>query len=178
MTAQQVMDLTDILGYPVSSQGLDANVSWTYRLLEKRAPCRYVACANPHSLVMAQSDKDSRNALMEADVLLPDGAGIILAGRILKTPFAERVAGTEFFREFSLQANKRGGFRYFFLGSTNVVLDLLCRQLNKEFPSIEIAGTYSPPFKPVFSKEDNRAMLAAVNAVAPHVLWVGMTASK
>jgi len=178
MAVKQFMDFIDILGYPVSKERLDVNVSWTFRLLANRAPCRYVACANPHSLVVAQSDEDARNALMGADVLLPDGAGIILAGRILKTPFAERVPGTDFFREFSLQANKRGGFKYFFLGSTNEVLSLLCRRLNKDFQSIEIAGTYSPPFKEKFNERDNQNMLNAINDSKADVLWVGMTAPK
>lgn len=178
MMSQWVLNSTEVLGYPVSSQGLGANVSWTFRLLEQRTSCRHIACANPHSLITAQSDPDGRNALMQADVLLPDGFGIILAGKLQKTPFTERVAGSEFFHEFSRQANQRGGVRYFFLGSTDAVLEKICRRLKKDFPSIEIAGSYSPPFKEEFDAQDNQQMLKAVNESRADVLWVGMTALK
>jgi len=45
-----------------------------------------------------------------------------------------------------------------------------------EFPWIRFAGAYSPPFKEVYSEEENREMIEAVNRAAPDVLWVGMTA--
>jgi N-acetylglucosaminyldiphosphoundecaprenol N-acetyl-beta-D-mannosaminyltransferase len=47
-----------------------------------------------------------------------------------------------------------------------------------EFPNIEVAGTYSPPFKTEFSEADSKAMIESVNRAQPHVLWVGMTAPK
>jgi N-acetylglucosaminyldiphosphoundecaprenol N-acetyl-beta-D-mannosaminyltransferase len=50
--------------------------------------------------------------------------------------------------------------------------------MQKDFPHIEIVGTYSPPFKPEFSPGENNAMVKAVNHAEPDVLWVGMTAPK
>ncbi len=47
-----------------------------------------------------------------------------------------------------------------------------------EYPDIEVVGTYSPPFKPEFSDEENQKMVEAINSVSPDVLWVGMTAPK
>ena len=60
--------------------------------------------------------------MLDADILLPDGAGIVLAARILNKPITERVAGFEFFMGLSAQARQQGGLRYFFLGSTDLVL--------------------------------------------------------
>jgi N-acetylglucosaminyldiphosphoundecaprenol N-acetyl-beta-D-mannosaminyltransferase len=50
--------------------------------------------------------------------------------------------------------------------------------MKKEFPGITVCGVLSPPFKPEFSKAESAAMVAAVNAARPDVLWVGMTAPK
>ncbi len=47
-----------------------------------------------------------------------------------------------------------------------------------EYPNIEVAGVYSPPFKTVFNNDDNKQMIEAVNKAKPDVLWVGMTAPK
>lgn len=48
----------------------------------------------------------------------------------------------------------------------------------QDFPNIELAGAYSPPFKPEYTRAELDEMIAAVNAVEPDVLWVGMTAPK
>ena len=77
-----------------------------------------------------------------------------------------------------MELSQEGGARYFFLGSTEHVLRLITRRIAKEFPNIEVCGTMTPPFKPEFSEDDNREMVAAVNAAQPDVLWVGMTAPK
>ncbi|MBA4417639.1 MAG: acetylglucosaminyldiphospho-UDP acetyl-beta-D-mannosaminyltransferase [Syntrophus sp. (in: bacteria)] len=139
---------------------------------------RYMACANPHSIVVASRDKEFQAALKSADILMPDGYGIALAAKMLGLPLKERVAGSEFFRAFTLLANKDGGLKYFFLGSTKHVLGLMVERLCREFPSIFVCGTYSPPFKEEFSEEDNKKMIDIINSAKPDVLWVGMTAPK
>ena len=65
----------------------------------------------------------------------------------------------------------------FFLGSTEEVLAKIKERAGVEFPNVEV-HTYSPPYKPEFTEEDNRAMYAAIHAVQPDVLFVGMTAPK
>ena len=173
------MKTIDILGYRVSVGGLASDVNYSFEESTKhRAAPFIVACANPHSLVEAASDSDFQHALEGADLLLPDGAGIVLAGKILGTPIRERVAGMEFFLEYSRVAQLRGSIRYFFLGSSEAVLASIRSRVASDFPAIEVAGTYSPPFKTVFSEHDNTDMLQRINAASPDVLWVGMTAPK
>lgn len=65
----------------------------------------------------------------------------------------------------------------FFLGSSEAVLEKIKERAAIEFPNVEV-HTYSPPYKPAFDAEDNKAMIAAINSVQPHVLFVGMTAPK
>jgi len=139
---------------------------------------KYMACANPHSLVVAAKDPAFEKALKKADILLPDGSGILIAGKILHLPIREKVAGTSFFLALSRAANAKRGMSFFFLGSSEQVLGLIRERLAREFPAIEICGTYSPPFKAEFTDEENVAMVRAINGASPDVLWVGMTAPK
>jgi bacterial polymer biosynthesis proteins, WecB/TagA/CpsF family len=65
----------------------------------------------------------------------------------------------------------------FFLGSSERTLELIRKRAEKEYPALEI-HSFSPPFKPEFSEEENRAMIHAVNEIGPDVLFIGMTAPK
>jgi N-acetylglucosaminyldiphosphoundecaprenol N-acetyl-beta-D-mannosaminyltransferase len=111
-------------------------------------------------------------------MITPDGIGIVMASKILGGNIKNRVTGSDIFREVNRALNRQGGFRCFFLGSTEENLTRICDRMGKEFPRIEIAGTYSPPFKTAFSPEEDRGMVETVNRAAPDVLWVGMTAPK
>ena len=65
----------------------------------------------------------------------------------------------------------------FYLGSSNDTLKKITEKLAKEHPDVKI-GSFNPPFKVIFSKEDNLKMINAVNEFNPDVLFVGMTAPK
>ncbi len=64
-----------------------------------------------------------------------------------------------------------------FMGSSEKVLDLIVKRAAEAYPHLKIV-TYSPPYKPEFSEEDNKAIIDAINAVNPDLLWIGMTAPK
>ena len=64
-----------------------------------------------------------------------------------------------------------------FMGSSQKVLDLIVKRAAEVYPHLKIV-TYSPPYKPEFSDEDNKAIIDAINAVNPDLLWIGMTAPK
>lgn len=137
-----------------------------------------MACTNPHSLFIASRDLQFQAALKGATILLPDGVGIVWAAKLLKLPLKERVAGSEFFISLSELAEKYGGLKYFFLGSTRENLTRIAERLKNEFPSIDICGMYSPPYKNEFNVDDNQRMIDVINKAKPDVLWVGMTAPK
>lgn len=169
---------SEFFGYKISQRGIIGDVEHASKLISEGSISRYMACVNPHSLVVASRDPCFSNALQNADVLLPDGAGIILAARVLDIPVKERVAGFEFFLGLTEKLALRGGGHYFFLGSSKHVLDLIVARLRREYPNITVCGTYSPPFKETFSEKDNAQMIEAINQATPDVLWVGMTAPK
>lgn len=171
-------DTALLFDYRVSARGLEGDVGAACQLASTSTHARVVDCINPHSIIAAKTDRTFKQALNNADILLPDGIGIILAARLLALPVRRRVAGTEFFLRLSQLANRSGGLRYFFLGSTAVVLSKIEKRLSKEFPHIEMCGTLSPPFKSAFSEEDSKRMVERINESRPDVLWVGMTAPK
>jgi N-acetylglucosaminyldiphosphoundecaprenol N-acetyl-beta-D-mannosaminyltransferase len=64
-----------------------------------------------------------------------------------------------------------------FLGSSEKVLTMISQRAAVDYPNLEVV-TYSPPYKPEFSEEDNQAMIEAINEANPDLLWIGMTAPK
>lgn len=63
------------------------------------------------------------------------------------------------------------------MGSSQKVLDLIVKRAAEVYPHLNVV-TYSPPYKPEFSDEDNKAIIDAINAANPDLLWIGMTAPK
>ncbi len=137
---------------------------------------RHIACVNPHSVEVARGDAAFKLALQRADMLIPDGVGIVYASRFNGGDILQRVTGFDLFQLASELLQARNG-RMMFLGSSEDVLATIRANMARDYPGITVE-THSPPYKPVFSDEDNAAMHDAVNAFGPDVLWVGMTAPK
>ena len=131
---------------------------------------------NLYSYCIADKDAAFNKALKESDILLPDGVGIVAAVRLLKNQKIEKIAGADIHHYLLADLNKKGG-SCFYLGSSQNVLDKITARLSVEFPNLKI-GTFSPPYKPEFSAEDNQQMITAVNTFHPDVVFVGMTAPK
>ena len=133
---------------------------------------------NAHSYNTAQQDLLFAEALQQGDVLIPDGASIVKACRWLnaKSKPKERIAGWDLF-EFEMERLNQSGGKCFFMGSSEKVLKLIKRRSKVDFPNIEVE-TYSPPYKPEFSKAENNAIISAINKANPDLLWIGMTAPK
>lgn len=133
---------------------------------------------NAHSYNTAQKDALFAEALKNGDYLIPDGASIVKACRWIKarsTP-KERIAGWDLF-EFEMERLNKAGGTCFFMGSSEKVLALIRRRAADVYPNITVK-TYSPPYKPEFSEADNKAIIEAINASRPDLLWIGMTAPK
>lgn len=133
---------------------------------------------NAHSFNTAQRDELFAEALKNGDYLIPDGASIVKACRWLnaKSQPKERIAGWDLF-EFEMERLNRKGGRCMFMGSSPKVLKLIVEKAKTLYPNIEVV-TYSPPYKPEFTEEENRAIVHAINEADPDLLWIGMTAPK
>ena len=111
---EKIKNIVGLFGYEVSNAGLEKDVDKAVDIIKKGDSGHYMACANPHSLIEAESDSEFSTALHQADILLPDGAGIILAAKVLGLPIRERVAGNEFFIALN-EKSKKEKIRYFWL---------------------------------------------------------------
>ena len=133
---------------------------------------------NAFSYDNARKDVLFSEALQKGDVLIPDGISIVKACRFLnaKSQPKERIAGWDLF-VYEMEKLNRVGGRVMFLGSSDAVLNLIRHRVAEKYPKREV-DTYSPPYKPEFSDEENEAMISAINHSNPDLLWIGMTAPK
>ena len=134
---------------------------------------------NAHSYNVAQKDSVFASALENGDYLVPDGASIVMACKMLRKPLSrpkERVAGWDVF-EIEMEKLNQAGGKCVFMGSSDHVLSLIREKGRADYPNITIS-TYSPPYKPEFSDADSRSIIDFINAENPNLLWIGMTAPK
>lgn len=171
---------TDIIvGYQVAVEPISNVVNCiTQWIDDEERSCRYFACLNPHSVEIAEEDEKFKESLTCADFLTPDGIGIVLASRLLGGKLSERITGMDVFVAVSKAMNEARSGSCFFLGSTEETLEKIRAEMHQRFPHVRIAGTFSPPFREEFTAEDNEAMVRAINAASPDVLWVGLAAPK
>ena len=162
------METTPVLGYNVFSSRLDAIDPEIDKLL--------INTFSPNSYGLALSDNKFETALKNTDVLVLDGIGIALGSIILHGKNIKKISGQDCFDHYMAVANNKN-WKVYFLGSSEQTLKKITDRVKKEYPNV-ITGTYSPPFKPEFSEEDNNHMVNAINAFKPDVLFVGLTAPK
>lgn len=153
---------------------------------------RVINCINSYSYNIAQKDITFSEALICSDYLIPDGVGIVMSCKLLKTKSKpkERITGWDLFSFEMEKLNsevKNGQYQsqqgtnlspvVMFMGSSEKVLELIKIRMREEYPLFQIS-TYSPPYKQEFSNEENKAMIEAINNAQPDLLWIGMTAPK
>lgn len=131
---------------------------------------------NPHSYVTAKSDKIFRSALLTSDVLIPDGSGFVLAAKKIQNIKIKKIAGADLHFYLLSELNKIGG-SVFYMGAAQGALDKIKKKVHLDFPNIKVES-YSPPFKPEFTIEDNQIIISKINAINPDLLFIGMTAPK
>ena len=133
---------------------------------------------NAHSFNTAKKDALFADALTYGDVLIPDGVSIVKACKWIKAKSQpkERIAGWDLFAFEMNKLEKKGG-KVMFMGSSQKVLNLIVKRAAVDYPHLKVV-TYSPPYKPEFSDEDNKAIIEAINAANPDLLWIGMKAPK
>ena len=164
-----------MLDVPIGVDSLDSVVEAAIRTVQSRGGPFTFACANPHSLVVAEQDEAFRRALQACSAVVADGSGVTFAARLLRIDVGPRITGTDFFLSTMKQLDRIGG-RAFFLGSIDPVLERVKQRAAKEFPRVTVE-TLSPPFG-VWPAEQQAEIMRKIHASHPDVLWVGMTAPK
>lgn len=129
---------------------------------------------NPEIIMIAQEDEAMKEALNQADLVVPDGIGVVIGSKILKTPsLKERVPGYDLVQNTMAQAVDKG-YKYFFFGSKPGVSELAKEKMEKKYPGIEIVGTRDGYFK----EDDIPEIIEAIHGSKANILLVALGAPK
>jgi N-acetylglucosaminyldiphosphoundecaprenol N-acetyl-beta-D-mannosaminyltransferase len=137
---------------------------------------RYVCICNVHSVVTATQDVVFGDVISRADMATPDGAPVAWMLRKLGFADQQRINGPDLMWKYCEQAASRGEPIYLYGGMTET-LDILQSRLQEAFPSLIIAGAYSPPFRPLTRQEDD-AVVETINASGAGTVWVSLGCPK
>jgi N-acetylglucosaminyldiphosphoundecaprenol N-acetyl-beta-D-mannosaminyltransferase len=135
-------------------------------------------CITPvNSILAARATARVQTIYKNADYVLCDGVPVKWASEFLGDPIKERITGLDVLpRIFPFAV--AGGFTIFLLGASPGVAEALKEVMEAKHPGVQIVGTFVPPFRAVFSQEENEQMIEAINAVKPDILLVSLTAPK
>ena len=136
----------------------------------------YICVSNVHTTVTAYEDPAYLKVQNGGILAIPDGGPLSAVGRKRGFKDMQRTTGPDFMEQiFRISAEK--GYRHYFYGSTQQTLDSLFASLQKKYPGIQIAGMYSPPFRPLTAEEDEM-VVRQIMASNPDFIWVGLGAPK
>jgi len=131
----------------------------------------YVVTPNPEFVLAAEKDGEFRTVLNGADLVIPDGIGVVYSARILGTPLKSRVPGIDFASAMLAHLNRTGG-RLFLLGARPGVAEEAGRRICEAYPGLTLCGTHDGYFK------EDGPVVQAVRDAAPDLLFVCLGAPK
>ena len=137
---------------------------------------KYICVSNVHTTVMSYEDEEYRKIQNSAAMALPDGAPLSSYSRRKGYKQAQRVTGPDLMLEL-FAISKEKGYRHYFYGATEETLQSMRKVIERDYPGMEIAGMYAPPFRALTPEEDEQ-VVAKINASAPDFVWVGLGAPK
>ena len=161
---------TEILGVRFDNLTQQEAAQQGRQLLEEDK-FHYVVTPNPEFLLAAEKNTQFRDVLNAADLVLPDGIGVVYSAKILGTPLKERVPGIEFAEAMLSALNEMGG-RLYLLGAKPGVAEEAGRRICARYPALVLCGTHDGYFK------DEQAILPEIAAAKPDLLFVCLGAPK
>jgi N-acetylglucosaminyldiphosphoundecaprenol N-acetyl-beta-D-mannosaminyltransferase len=165
----------NILGVGVSALNMEAALRETELLLD-RGQQGYICVTGVHGIMEAQSDEGFRGILNRSFLTTPDGMPTVWLGRMQGFKHMSRVYGPDYMLGVCERSVTKG-YRHFLYGGKAGVAEELRAALLRKFPGLQIVGTYTPPFRPLSTEEENdlRFQLEASQA---DVLWCGLSTPK
>ncbi|SDX65640.1 N-acetylglucosaminyldiphosphoundecaprenol N-acetyl-beta-D-mannosaminyltransferase [Paenibacillus sp. CF384] len=165
----------NILGVNVAAINMKWLLDYLNENIEKLAG-DYICVSNVHTTVISYEEPEYRAVQNGGILAIPDGGPLSSIGRKRGYENMARTTGPSLMEEV-FQVSVEKGYRHFFYGSTEETLNKLHTKLKDSHAGIEIAGLYSPPFRPMTDEED-KAIVELINASKPDFIWVGLGAPK
>lgn len=165
----------DVLGVEVSPIDVPTALEAFEKWISSREP-RYVCVSGVHGIMESRRAPDLREIHNRAGLVTPDGMPLVWLCRRAGFPATQRVYGPDLLLaacEWSLAT----GARHFFYGGAQGVPELLATRLQERYPGLAVAGTFSPPFRPL-TREEDRAVIDRINAARADIVWVGLGTPK
>ena len=160
------MSRTEILGVGFDAVTVDEAADRALALMERRGA--YLCTPNPEIVMEARRDPEVMAAINGADLVLPDGVGIVWAAKRSGTPLPERVAGIDL---LSVLLDRMSG-SVFVLGGRPGAAEKAAENIAAAHPNVSVAGTHDGYFT------DELALTAALGETRPDLLLVCLGAPK
>lgn len=144
--------------------------------LTESKPSSYVCFANVHMLMEAHKDEAFQSVVNAADLVAADGRPLSLFLGLFMGIQQERICGMDIFPDLLKAAEKHGKSVYFY-GTTPEVLDKIVQKAQTEYPQLNLAGYFSPPFRDLSSAEEE-AIVRKLNEAKPDLLFVALGCPK
>ena len=161
---------TDVLGVGFDDVTVAEAAEAGYALAGA-AGFHYVVTPNPEFLLTARKNPDFRRALLEADLVLPDGIGVLYAAKILGRPLRGRTPGVDFAQALMGRMAAEGG-RLFLLGAKPGVAEKAAANLAERYPGLTVCGVHDGYFK------EDGPVAEAIRAARADVVFVCLGAPK
>jgi N-acetylglucosaminyldiphosphoundecaprenol N-acetyl-beta-D-mannosaminyltransferase len=161
-----------MFGIPVDALDMKTAVSRIEQFIRERRP-HQVVTSDSSAIARAQQDAELREILQTADLVTPDGMGVVWMGRILGLGIGERLSGVDLVGQICALAVERG-YSVYLLGAREGVAEEAARTLKKSFPGLRIAGAWHG----YFSSEEEPEVIARIKQCKPDILLVAFGIPK
>jgi len=164
-----------ILGIRVDALTLPLAVEIIAGWIEARTS-HYVCVTPAHAIMDYRRDPDLMRIANQSGLTTPDGMSLVWLLRRRGHPQVERVYGPDLL----LTACETGlnlGWRHFFYGGAPGVAEKLAAELQARFAGLQVAGTHTPPFRPLTPQED-ADVTGIIQTAKPDIVWVGLSSPK
>lgn len=129
----------------------------------------HIITVNPEIAVQIQEDQELKKISLEADLITPDGIGIVFASRLKRNPLPERVTGYDLFM-LSLKVGNQKGWSFYILGSDEDVNRKTSEYISVNYPNVKIAGRHHGYFK----EEEENKIIEDIRTSSPDILVVAL----
>ena len=165
----------NVLGVGIHVLNLAAAVAEIAAAVRERRK-GYICVTGVHGVMEAQTDAAFRRILNGAFLCTPDGMPMVWMGKLNGHRAMSRVYGPDLMLEVCAWS-ETSGCRHFFYGGAAGVAEELGAKLKARFPKLQVAGAYTPPFRPLNAAEVAQ-LQATLRAARPDILWVGLSTPK
>ena len=136
----------------------------------------YICVTGVHGVMEAQDDAAFKKILNAAFLCTPDGMPMVWAGKLNGHAEISRVYGPDLMLAVCAWSEASGA-KHFFYGGADGVAELLAQKLKAKFPKLQVAGTFTPPFR-ALDAEEEKNLATQVAAARPDIFWVGLSTPK